>query len=158
MQAATVKELKQALQTHAAPDLVQICLRLAKFKKENKELLTYLLFESQDEEAYIRMVKSTVEHQFEEVNRSNYYLIKKGVRKILRGLKRYIRYSQKNETEVELLLHFCYQLRIFQPTMTRSRVLRNIYSTQLRMIERKIEKLHEDLQYDFEIELENLRN
>jgi hypothetical protein len=158
MQAASVKELKQELQHLAAPDLVQLCLRLAKFKKENKELLTYLLFEAQDEEGYIRMVKSTVENQFAEINRSNYYLIKKGVRKILRGLKRYIRYSQNKATEVELLLHFCHQLRIFEPSMTRSRVLRNIFSTQIGMIERKIDKLHEDLQYDFQIELENLRN
>jgi hypothetical protein len=158
MQAASVKELKQELQHLAAPDLVQLCLRLAKFKKENKELLTYLLFEAQDEEGYIRMVKSTVENQFAEINRSNYYLIKKGVRKILRELKRYIRYSQNKATEVELLLHFCHQLRIFEPSMTRSRVLRNIFSTQIGMIERKIDKLHEDLQYDFQIELENLRN
>ncbi|MCB0546499.1 MAG: hypothetical protein KDD19_02870 [Phaeodactylibacter sp.] len=45
MKAATIRELKQAMDNLSAGELVELCLRLARFKKENKELLTYLLFE-----------------------------------------------------------------------------------------------------------------
>ena len=41
MKPATVHQLKRELQTRTPDELLQLCLRLAKFKKENKELLTY---------------------------------------------------------------------------------------------------------------------
>ncbi|MDO9156299.1 MAG: hypothetical protein Q7U17_05460, partial [Sediminibacterium sp.] len=56
MKAASVHEIKQALLSNSSKELAELCLRLAKFKKENKELLTYLLFEAHNEEAYIAEV------------------------------------------------------------------------------------------------------
>jgi hypothetical protein len=44
---ATLAEIKKELQQVDADLLQTLCLRLAKYKKENKELLGYLLFESQ---------------------------------------------------------------------------------------------------------------
>lgn len=157
MKAATVKDLRTELSTRSPKELMEYCLRMSKFKKENKELLTYLLFEASDEEAYIKSVKSEMDSQFEEVNKRNYYFIKKGVRKILRNVKKYIRYSQNKETEVELLLYFCTILKNFEPSIQKNRVLQNLYERQLGMIEKLIDKLHEDLQYDYQMELEELR-
>jgi len=57
MKAATVAQLKKELQYKSQDEVLQLCLRLARFKKENKELLTYLLFESDSEEGYIETVK-----------------------------------------------------------------------------------------------------
>ena len=57
-------------------------------KKENKELLTYLLFYGTDEVSYIEKVKEEIQLQFQEINTSTYYFIKKSVRKILRNTKR----------------------------------------------------------------------
>jgi hypothetical protein len=156
MKPANVRLLKQALQSRPPEELIQICLRLAKFKKENKELLTYLLFEAQDEEGYIRNVQHEIDLQFEQVNTKSYYFIKKSVRKILRQVKRYIRYSQKKETEIELLLYFCSKLRAMKPSIARNRVLSNLYARQLQLIEKTIPKLHEDLQADYTMELEKL--
>ncbi len=104
MKAATVSELKKELQTRSEKELMALCLRLSKFKKENKELLTYLLYESADEMGYIRTVQLEIDEQFSEINTKTYYFIKKSVRKILRNIKKYIRYSGKKQTEVELLL------------------------------------------------------
>jgi hypothetical protein len=157
MKAATVKDLRTELSTRSPKELMEYCLRMSKFKKENKELLTYLLFEASDEEAYIKSVKSEMDSQFEEVNKRNYYFIKKGVRKILRNVKKYIRYSQNKETEVELLLYFCTILKNFEPSIQKNRVLQNLYERQLGMIEKLIDKLHEDLQYDYQMELEELK-
>lgn len=157
MKAATVKELKEALSERSPKQLTEICLRLSKFKKENKELLTYLLFESANEEDYIQSVKRTINHQFEQINTSRYYFVKKSVRKILREVKKYIRYSQNKETEVELLLHFCRQLKAISPSYTRYRVLQGLYQRQIDTIKKKVLSLHEDLQYDYEQELEELQ-
>src|SRR6185503_11078344 len=91
MKASTINELKQELVNTPASTLVELCLRLARFKKENKELLTYLLFEAHDTAAYIKSVKQAMAEQFEDINKSNVYYIKKTLRKILRTAKKYIR-------------------------------------------------------------------
>ncbi len=158
MQTATVSTLKKELAHQSKTQLIELCLRLAKFKKENKELLTYLLFEAHDEEAYIYGIEEQMDEAFEAINVSSYYFIKKSVRKILSSTKKHIRYSQKKETEVELLLYFCRKLREMKPSFTKSPVLRNTYSTQIRMIENAMSKLHEDLQYDYGLELQKLKS
>ena len=96
---------------------MQLCLRLSKFKKENKELLTYLLFEAHDESGYIETVKAEIDAQFETINTTSYFYIKKSVRKILRNIKKFARYSLKKETEAELLLYFCDKLKDFKPSI-----------------------------------------
>ena len=156
MKSATVKELKQELGVRSHDELLELCLHLSKFKKENKELLTYLLYEAADESTYIDNVKIEVAQQFMLINTSSYYYIKKSVRKILRNIKKYIRYSKKKETEVELLLYFCSQLREMDPPMEKSIALHNIYKRQVEAIKKAIAMLHEDLQYDYELELEQL--
>lgn len=156
MKTASVKELKQELQFRSQDELLQICLRLSKFKKENKELLTYLLFDASDEAAYIEGVKEEIGAQFEEINTKNFYYIKKSVRKIFKNLKKYIRYSGKKETEVELLIYFCVQLKNFSPSIKRSSVLKNLYERQVAQIEKNLPALHEDLQHDFELEMQEL--
>lgn len=156
MKTATVKELRQELGQRSPKELLDICLRLSRFKKENKELLTYLLFEIADERSYIESVKAYIDEAFEEISTARFYYIKKSVRKILKEVKKYIRYSQKKETEVELLIHFCEQLKAFRPSIERNRVLKNLYTRQIQFIYNKLPKLHEDLQYDYKVELEKL--
>ena len=157
MKAATVSQLKKELQYKDQSDLINLCLRLSKFKKENKELLTYLLFESDDEEGYIVTVKDQIDELFSEINTNSYFYIKKSVRKILRILKKYIRYSGEKETEVVLLLYFCEKLKEFRPSIRRNTTLMNLYERQLVFIEKRIGLLHEDLQYDFGLELCELK-
>jgi len=65
MKAATVHELKEKLGHLSSDELLEFCTRLARFKKENKELLTYLLFEAHDEETYIENVKKEMDAQFQ---------------------------------------------------------------------------------------------
>lgn len=156
MKAVSVKQLKTALSNSTQTELIELCLRLSKFKKENKELLTYLLFEADFEEGYIETVKLEIDEQFELINTKTYYFIKKSVRKILRNIKKYIRYSKKKETEIELLLYFCFKLKAFKPSINNNTVLKNIYLREIEAIKKKILVLHEDLQYDYNLELEKL--
>ena len=158
MKAATVRELKQELSYLSQSELLELCLRLAKFKKENKELLTYLLYEAENEDGYIVSVQREIDEQFELININSYYYIKKSVRKILRAVKKYIRYSKQDETEVELLLYFCTKLSTMNPSIKKSLALYNIYKRQLVLVEKTICKLHEDLQHDYKLELQELLN
>ena len=156
MKTATVKQLKDELKYSSQEDLVNLCLRLSRFKKENKELLTYLLFESSDETGYIESIKLEIDEQFRTINTNSYFYIKKSVRKILRLIKKYSRYSLKKETEIELLLYFCEQLKYFKPSINHNVTLTNIYERQIVFIKKSIGSLHEDLQYDYNFELECL--
>lgn len=156
MKAASVKEIRVELKEKTHQELVDYCLSLSKFKKENKELLTYLLFEAGDEWSYIASIKAEIDEQFQEVNTKSYYLAKKRLRKILRTLKKYIRYSKKKQTDVEIMLYFCKKLKELFPTIQKSYVLRNIYEREIANIRKKVALLHEDLQFDYETELEEL--
>jgi len=156
MKTATVKELTQELKNRSQKELLELCLRLSKFKKENKELLTYLLYEASDETAFIEGVKREIELEFKGINTSSYYFMKKSVRKILRNTKKYIRYSKKKETEVELLIYFCSELIKMKPSIKKNTVLNNLYKRQIATIKKAISTLHEDLQYDYELELNEI--
>lgn len=156
MTAVTLKELKEELISYTPKELRDLCLRLARFKKENKELLTYLLFESSDEALYVVSVKKEVDAQFEEINNKSYYLIKKSFRKILRTIRKYARYSQKKETEVELLVYFCTKLNRFTPSIQKNSGLQNFYNRLIETIRKKVTLLHEDLQFDYGAELDLL--
>jgi len=156
MKAVTVKKIKDELAYKNSTELVELCLRLSKFKKENKELLTYLLFESDNEEGYIESVKIQVDELFEQINTNSYFYIRKSTRKILTLTKKFIRYSQNKETEVELLLYFCKKLKEFKPSIKKSPRLVNTFDRQILLIKKGIATLHEDLQYDYQVELDNL--
>lgn len=156
MKAVTVKELKEELNIRTPKEVRELCLRLSRFKKENKELLTYLLFESADEDSYIQSVKNAIDEQFEEVNRKSYYLLKKSVSKILRSTRKYIRYSQNKKTEVDLLIYFCLKLKKISPSLQRNAGLYNLYTRQVDNIVKKVKTLHEDLQIDYEKDLVEL--
>ncbi len=156
MKTASIKEIKDELGYSSSKELIDLCLSLARFKKENKELLTYLLFSASNEQAYIESVKAEMDERFEEINTSTYYFIKKSSRKILRNTKKYIRYSKKKETEVELLLYFCSKLVEVQPSIKNNVTLTNLFDRQINGIRKTMSSLHEDLQYDYEKELSKL--
>lgn len=156
MKTASVRELKSELSNCTQEELIDIVLKLSKHKKENKELLTYLIYDSSDEEQYIQDVCEEVTTLFQTINTSSYYLMKKSVRKVLRFCKKQIRFSKIKTTEIEVLLHFCYELRQLKPSYRNNVVLVNLHNKQVELIEKAIGSLHEDLQYDYRLELEQL--
>jgi hypothetical protein len=144
MKAASVNEIKQELKQLNTGELTELCLRLARFKKENKELLTFLLFEAHDLLGYIESVKQQMDENFAEINTSNIYFAKKTLRKILRLANKYIRYTGSKEAEAEILLHY------------KSTALTNLYNAQLKKIRAAIDTMHEDLQHDYQRSVERL--
>ncbi|HCM75645.1 MAG TPA: hypothetical protein DIS90_04650, partial [Cytophagales bacterium] len=79
MVTATISEIKKAIAILDQEQVNALCLRLAKYKKDNKELLTYLLFEAHDEQAYVNTLKSELEEQFGALTNLNVYYVKKSI-------------------------------------------------------------------------------
>ena len=156
MKAASVSEIKGALKEQKANQLIELCLRLARFKKENKELLTYLLFEAGDVELYIKNVKEEMSEEFGQVNTKNIYYAKKTLRKILRTANKYIRYTGSKTAEAEILLHYAINFKALNLPLQKSTALKKIYDAQKKKIAAAIDTMHEDLQYDYVKQLESL--
>ena len=158
MKIESIVTIKKELQHLSKDELLQLCLRLGRFKKENKALLTYLLFESHDEDSYILSVKQTLDTDFNGINTDSYFYMKKTIRKSLRQIKIYCCYSLKKTTEVELLIYFCERLNELKPNIHKNITLSNLYERQIVAIKKKISVLHEDLQYDYTLQLEELQS
>lgn len=156
MKAASLNEIKRELKTTEQERLIELCLGLARFKKESKEMLTYLLFEAHDEAGYITNIKSDIDELFDELPGGNIYFVKKGLRKILRMVNRQIKYSGIRQTEVELRIYFCLKIRAASIALDRSPVLMNLYQQQLKKIHLALAALPEDLQYDYESEIREI--
>lgn len=156
MKSATVSELKKELEGQSPEKIAELTLRLARFKKENKELLTFLLYEAHDLPGYIRQVKEEMDDEFLKMNRDTLYLAKKSLRKILRITAKYVRYTGNKEAEVELLIHFISNIHRTNIPFRDGVVLNNLYETQVKKIGKLIKELDEDLQYDWERELEKV--
>jgi len=156
MKAFSLNELKNELGTLSPDKVLALCMRFAKYKKDNKELLTYLLFHAHDEETYIENIKNEIDEKFEEINMSNVYFVKKTLRKILRNTNKNIKYSGSAQTETELLIYFCKKIKSAKIPLNTSVALNNIYLNLLKRIHNAVAKLHEDLQYDYKKEIEQL--
>jgi hypothetical protein len=156
METASLSEIKKEIKNLPADVLQEKIIRLAKYKKENKELLNYLLFEAVNEQAYIQNVKEEIDEQFRNLNRSSFYLAKKTLRKVLKTTQKYIKFSESKETEIELLIYFCQKMKKSGLRMRSSRVVLNLYERQVSRIQKILSMLHEDLQFDYEDAVNNL--
>jgi hypothetical protein len=156
MKAASIHELQKELITLEPKQLLELCIRLTKYKKENKELLSYLLFEAHDEKSFIKNIKEEVDILFSEMNRTTAYLTKKTLRKILHFINKFIKYSGSKQTEIELRIYFCNKVKAARIPIDSNTVLANLYHRETEKIKTILSKLHEDLQYDYKQEVEEL--
>lgn len=156
MKSASISEIKQELTNTPPKELLELCLRVIKYKKENKELINYLLFEANDLPAYIQNIKKEIDEQFLQINFSNLYFVKKTLRKILKTTSKYIKYTASKEAEVELLIYFCEKIKLSGVRINNSTALANLYNNQIKKIKAVVETLHEDLQHDHNKVIEQL--
>lgn len=156
MKIASLSNIKKELKEHSNSEVIEYCLKMAKYARNNKELLNYLLFEAYDEENYRQVIKSEIEFQFGEVNTNAVYFAKKSIRKILRIVIKHIKYSGSKQTEVELLIFFCQNMRNLNLPFSESKVLINLYERQLINIKKAMDYLNEDLKFDYQGEIEEI--
>lgn len=156
MKAASLADIKRELKQRTPEEVLAICLRLGRFKKDNKELLTYLLFEAGDEASYVDLLKLDVDDMMDEINMSHLYYVKKGLQKIVRSLNKSLRYSGQKQTEVEVRLYFCQRILESGITINRHTTINNLYHREIKRIEKALLGLHEDLQADYRAEIDKL--
>ena len=105
-------------------------------------------------------VKDDIDLQFASIPKwaIAYTSLKKACVKILRTAnKAHSLASTGSKTaEIQLLLHYCNQLKQSGIPFHKSAVLLNLYQHQLKKIGAALATLHEDLQYDYRKELERL--
>lgn len=157
MKAASVSDIRKELLDKNPKELQELCLRLARYKVENKELLSYLLFEAHDEAGYVSAIRNDLEELFDQLPEGNVYFIKKSLRRILRVMSKQLKYSSIAQTEVEVRLFCCHLILDKRVPLEKSTVLSNMYVQQLRKIETALAKLPEDLQFDYANELASAR-
>jgi len=136
-------------------ELTDICLRLAKYKKENKELLTYLLFDADNPMKYAEEVKNFLIEDFKTMQK-HYYYSTKSMRKIIRLINRYAKYTGSKEVETELALWFCINFLKYADLRTSHKPLQGLLIRQFEKIIKLLPKLHEDLQFDYQKEFESV--
>jgi transcriptional regulatory protein LevR len=148
MKSASSNEIKAALHNISPKEMIQICLRIAKYKRENKELLSYLLYEADNEPQYIENVKAEIDDYFENLSILTFSNLLKKLRKVVRLANKYIKFSGSKNVEVAVLIHICYKLKPFTQ-QTSSTALLNLHHRQIIKIDKALLKLEEDLQYDY---------
>lgn len=158
MKTASISEIKKELKTLPQEELIAHCLRLSKYKKENKELLSYLLFDAYDENIFIVSVKDEVDNQLDGMNKSSFYLAKKTLRKALRTTNKYSKFANSKTIDLELSIHFCQKLKNSGLKISESKVLVNMYNRQLQKINKTLLTLHEDLHLDYKDRIEELES
>src|ERR1700749_798040 len=97
-----LQDIKKEIQHLPPEQIVELTLRLARYKKENKELLAYLLFEADNEQAFVEKVKAEVGFMFSQLP-SQSYLAAKYIRKILRLIGKYVKFMASKPAEIDLL-------------------------------------------------------
>jgi hypothetical protein len=143
-----LQDIKKELQHLGSEQIADLCLRLARYKKENKELLAYLLFEANNESAFIEQVKAESGFMFSQLPVHS-YTAAKSMRKILRILGKYVKFTGSKQVEIELLINFCSNYINYTDRKVSYKPLRLLFTRQLIKIKASIEKLHEDLQMDY---------
>ena len=153
MKSASIQQIKEELEQLSPAKVLDLFLKVIKYKKESKELVSYLLFDAHDEAGYTESIKAETDEQFSLLPHATLHLTKKSLRKILRTLTKYARHINSRQAEVEIRLHFCKKLQASGIPLHKSVALEKIYRQQLKKIGELLNGMHEDLKYDYSKEL-----
>lgn len=156
MNTPTLSEIKQELLTLPASGVMELLIRLIRSRKENKELISYLIFESHNETGYVERIKEEIDEAFSVLPATTNYLTKKGLRKILRSVATYTRQMGSKQAEVEMLIYFCGKFKTSGIHPDKNSALENIFLRQIKKLNSLIDFLHEDLRHDYKRVLDEL--
>lgn len=157
MKSAGISDLKATLKRQSPAQLVELCLRLARFKKDNKELLSFLLYDADDLTLYLNTLKKELDDEVAAINTGNLFWVKKSLRKIIRLQNKHIRYTGSKIADLELRIHLCTLLKKSAIPIKRSTALVNLYNSQLKKIDVALKAVHDDLQRDYQLQVDDLK-
>lgn len=144
----SLQQIKKELQHLPQEQLAELALRLIRYKKENKDLLGYLLFDAHNQHDFIESIKAEAGFMFSQLPPQPYFAAK-ALRKILKMLAKYTKFIGTKPAEIELLISFCQNYLQYVIRLSAHKPIRLILTRQLDKIIVSIGKLHEDLQFDY---------
>jgi hypothetical protein len=153
----SLADIKKELKHFSKEELVNWYIDLIKFKKINKGFSTFQVFHSQSEAQFVELVKADLTEGFQELNHANDFYIKKGLQKINRQLTLVLSYPLTDVSKIELSIYFLEEFNRHVGRKKNHTVIYNIYLRVLAKLEKWVAKLHEDLQFDFEEKISDLR-
>lgn len=161
MKVGSLAEIKKELTFLDTKELSVLLLDLAKFSTDNRALLYFKLFERENPRLFVELVREELDLEFQKSNTRNYHFAKKSAQSIRRKLNKSLKLTKDKETLIELITYFCEQFKLYGFLDFRHQVIDNLYRVQVGKIEKLINGLHEDLQYDYQDKVfslkENLR-
>lgn len=154
MHAATIDTIKTELKQLPPKQVLELLLRLARFKKENKELLTYILFESANESDYVEQIKVEITEEMEEIDKLPAYQYKKQFRKIQRKINKPIKYIGNKSATAELYMHMVRLISKKKKTVSVTSFLDKSLQQYIGKIEKLLPGIEDDLVADFKKQLQ----
>lgn len=156
MNIPSLAAIKKELSYLDEKELSSLILDLSKFTRDNKAFLYFKLNERDQPSLFVDTVKEELDEQFQTANTTSFYLTKKSAQTIRRKLNKSLKFSKNKEDQVELLLYFCEQLLKYGYLKYKHPILQSLFLKQTEKIQKSIAALHEDLQYDYSIRLDEL--
>lgn len=157
MKTYSLSEIKNELVDLSPKQLTEICLKLARMKKDNKDYLAFLLFSASDKGHFVSEVKADIEKEFEAVKQQSVlYYTRKTLRKILRIVNRYCKFVDSKPHVIEMRIHYLQCIKNSEVPYWKSRQLTNLYQAELMKVQSLIETLHEDLRGDYAADMEKI--
>jgi hypothetical protein len=157
MKIASLAEIKKELSHLSEIELKNLIIDLSKFSTENKSYLFFKLYGRDNPGLYVEMVQEELEIEFVKANTRHYHFAKKSIQAIRRKLNKYLKLSKDKTAQIELILFFCEKMRLYGFMEFNHPVINNLYTLQISKVEKLISGLHEDLQYDYEFQIEELK-
>ncbi|SMD45052.1 hypothetical protein SAMN00777080_3693 [Aquiflexum balticum DSM 16537] len=157
MKIASLAEIKKELSHLSEIELKNLIIDLSKFSTDNKSYLFFKLYERDNPRLYVEMVQEELEMEFVKANTRHYHFAKKSIQAIRRKLNKYLKLSKDKTAQIELILYFCEKMRLYGFMEFNHPVINNLYTLQISKVEKLISGLHEDLQYDYEFQINELK-
>ncbi|WP_339925214.1 hypothetical protein [uncultured Cyclobacterium sp.] len=157
MKIPSLANIKKELKQRNESELIELVLQLSKLSRDNKAFVYFKLFEADNNDLYLAMVKEDLEEAFENANLKSYYTAKKSAQSIRRMMNKSLKLTKDKVTIIELLFFFCEKIIEYGYLKFRHPVIDNLYASQIKKIEKLIAGLHEDLQFDYQETLDNFK-
>ncbi|MEZ5174419.1 MAG: hypothetical protein R2850_13175 [Bacteroidia bacterium] len=143
-----LNDLKKDVQGLPHPELVRLLMRMSRLKTENKELLHFMLYYEHDPMSYANALKEEVLAPFDDAFVHSRILSKK-IRKSLKIIARFTRFSSNREGESDLLLSLVENYLETYRYEYRQLVLARMMVRCMKKVYDNFERIHEDFRADY---------
>lgn len=150
-----LSDIKKELALLDKAQLMALCTRMAKLKKENKEFLSYLISDADDPQFYAEKLKAELDVVWKEPFYS-VWALNKSLRKSLRLISKYRRFTSHLRGELELMLHFQQGFFDHWKHGFNNRRFESMSDQNLRKIHKLFGQIDEEFRADYQAQIDDL--